>query len=396
MKILQVIPVFNPPELYGGSQQVVYQISKELVKRGHEVTIYTSDVKRSNLKERISTKVEKVDKVKVIHFRTISPCLSKNFGIMITPEMKNMLEHEKIFDIVHVHEVRGYQHIIVWKYAKNGVPYVIQAHGNLDQRKGLFRKLYDYFYLHRILANARICIALNEYEVEQYSRMGVDLNKIIVLPNGIDLTEYSNLPAKGSFKRKFGIPDSEKILLYLGRIHKVKGLDLLVRAFSNVLAEFDGVKLIIAGVDDGYLSELKALIKALKIEDTILFTGPLYGRDKLEAYVDADVYVLPSRYETFPMGLLEAYACGKPVIASKVGGLKDLVIDGETGLLFNVGDFRQLAEKILFLLNDEDTTNEMGKKARRFVEESYPIEKTVDILERIYRVQIKSCQSAVL
>jgi len=94
------------------------------------------------------------------------------------------------------------------------------------------------------------------------------------------------------------------------------------------------------GPDDGYLGELKALVKALRIEDKVLITGPLYGEDKLEAYVDADVYVLPSRYEIWGITVLEAYACGKPVITSKVGGLKDLVLSKVTGLLSDPGNIR--------------------------------------------------------
>lgn len=382
MKILQVIPVFNPPELYGGSQQSVYQTSKELVKRGHEVTIYASDARRSDLKNRVIDEVEEIDGIKILHFRNVSPYLSK-MGLIITPGIKNMLKGQgNTFDLIHVHEVRGYQHLVVWKYAnKFGTPYVIQAHGNLEAQVGLFRKFYDYFYLPKILADARVCIALNRREVEQYRRLGVDPNKIVVLPNGIDLVEYSSLPAKGSFKKKIGMMDSEKILLYLGRIHEAKGLDILVKAFANVAKKFDEVKVVIAGVDDGYIGKLKALIKALKMESKILILGPLYGRNKLEAYVDAEAYVLPSRYEAFSITILEAYACGKPVIASACEGPRELVVNGKTGILVEPGNVTELSEAITYLLSRDKT--EMGFIAREFVKQ-FSIRKTVDKLEQLY------------
>jgi len=106
-------------------------------------------------------------------------------------------------------------------------------------------------------------------------------------------------------------------VLYLGRIRRIKGVDILVKAFANIIEKLKDVRLVVVGPDDGYLGELVALINALKMEDNVLITCPLYGRDKLEAYVDAKVYVLPSRYETFPMSLLEAYACAKPWFAQK-------------------------------------------------------------------------------
>jgi glycosyltransferase involved in cell wall biosynthesis len=110
----------------------------------------------------------------------------------------------------------------------------------------------------------------------------------------------------------------------------------------------------------------------------------LYGEDKLAAYVDSEVYVLPSRYEIWGMTVLEAYACGKPVVASKVGGLKDLVKDGETGLLFEPGNVEQLAKSIFNLLNGNDIAKKMGLKGKNFVRESFTIEKVVERLEKVY------------
>ena len=105
---------------------------------------------------------------------------------------------------------------------------------------------------------------------------------------------------------------------------------------------------------------------------------------KLAAYVDADVYVLPSRYETFPTTILEAYACGKPVIASNIGGLKDMVIDRETGLLFQTGNAKDLARKILYALTHPEEIVHMGYEARKLVEQKFSIDRIVTVLEKLY------------
>lgn len=115
------------------------------------------------------------------------------------------------------------------------------------------------------------------------------------------------------------------------------------------------------GPDDGYLSEHEALIKALKIEDNVLISGPLYGRDKLEAY-----------------------ACGKPVIASMVGDLKHLVVDGVTGLMVESGDVKQLSTSILSLFHDDCRAKEMSLRGRQFLKENFTIENAVDRLENLY------------
>ncbi|MEM2218470.1 MAG: glycosyltransferase family 4 protein [Thermoproteota archaeon] len=388
MKILQVCPIFPPrPKEFGsGVTQVVYNISKELAKRDHEVEVYTSDALNVNTKIEDKSDSMLIDGIKVYHF----PYIMHYYTFFLTPSMIPAVRRTlKEFDVIHIHDFRTFQSLIVYYYArKHGVPYVLQAHGSTP-RTGSWKTLkiiYDTFFGYKLLKNTSKVVALNQFEAEQYKRMGVPEEKIAVIPNGIDLSEYSNLPPKGLFKNKYNIPGEKKIILYLGRIHRIKGIDFLIKAYAYLTKEI-GCKdaiLVIVGPDDGYLNEAKTLAKTLNVEGSVTFTGPLYGRDKLEAYVDAEFYVSSSRYEAFPMTILEAYACAKPVIASNLGGLKDLVLNGETGLLFETGNFRQLAENMLYLLNNEEKTLEMGLNGRAFVEKNFSIEKVVDRLERLY------------
>ena len=115
-----------------------------------------------------------------------------------------------------------------------------------------------------------------------------------------------------------------------------------------------------------------------------VFDNAVYGKDKLEVYVDADVYVLPSRYEIFGITVLEACACGKPVVASRLDGLMDLVVNGVSGYLFEPRDVEQLAKHILSLMNDCNRAEGMGLRCKQFVKENFTIEKVADRVEQVY------------
>jgi glycosyltransferase involved in cell wall biosynthesis len=387
MKILQVTPILDPDNLWTGPHRVVFDISKRLSEMGNKVTVCTSDM--LNKTTRIRRNSQSVfDGFEIVRVRNISRYLYNASGLLITPDLRKFLsERIQDYDVIHIHEYTTYQNIVVHKYAeKCGVPYILQVHGSMPRIGKKFRKwLYYVTFGYTILQDASKEIALTRTEAQQYRDAGVPEEKIAIIPNGIDLSGYADLPPKGSFKKKFGLEKNDKIVLYLGRIHEIKGIDILVKAFANILHKLGDVRLVIVGPDVGYLGEIVALTKALQIEDKVLVLGPLYGVAKLEAYVDADVYVLPSRYETFPMTVLEAYACGKPVIASKVGGLKDLVVNGETGLLFDLGNTVQLAKNILYLLDADDQAEEMGLKGKQFVKENFTIDKVADKLQNLYR-----------
>lgn len=384
-----MIPYFYPAEFFGGPVKIAFDLGKELVKRGNEVFVYTSDA--LDLNNRVKKKEIELEGMRVHYFKNLSMFSVKTSRLFLTPEMCKQLYLDlsslDSFDIIHVHEYSTYQNIIVRQLAKKyGVPYVLQAHGSLPKigREGR-RWLFDAFFGHRLLKDASRVIALNRMEVDQYSLAGVPLEKIALVPNGIDLSQFADLPNRGCFRKKFGLDENKQILLFLGRLNKIKGLDTLAIAFKQVVEQSKNVTLVIAGPDDGYLNSLKNLVSSLKIGDNVLLVGPLYGDNKLSAYVDADVYVLPSTYETFPVTILEAYACSKPVIASNVGSLNDLVLEEVTGLLVEAGSADKLARSIISLLNNPKKAVEMGLNGKRLVYENYNTGKVADMFETIYK-----------
>lgn len=383
MRILQVIPVFSDP--FGGPVAVVRSISKELAKR-HDVVVYTTTALDS--RRDFDPKEEEINGYRVIYFpRTLKPlCYADILGqLNLSSNMcKTIRSNLREFDVVHLHSWQQFPDVVVHHYATRfHVPYVLQTHGSLPRimTKQKRKWVYDVTFGRRVLRDASKVIALTKVEAKQCKVVDVPEEKIEIIPNGIDLSEFSNLPYKASFKKKFGLDENERIILYMGRIHKIKGVDILVRAFANIVEKLNGVKLVIAGPDDGYLSDLEALIRASKIEENVLVSGPLYGRDKVEAYVDADVYVLPSRYETFPMSILEALACGTPIILTENCGINEY-FRGKVGLAVRP-DPDALSRALLEMLLNKQEMLTFRQNCRMTVE-AFRISKTVSKLDKVY------------
>ena len=326
-----------------------------------------------------------VDGIEVYHFKNVSNELAHR-NLATAPMMTLALNRNiKDFDIVHLHEYRSFQAMLVHHYAKKyGIPYILQPHGSLPRiiEKQRLKKLYDWVWGDDMVKDASKAIALTKMEAEQYKKMGVEEDKIEIVPNGIDLSEYENLPERGGFRKKYLMSDDEKIILYLGRIHKSKGVDLLMKAFAGLIKELDDVRLVIAGPDDGFLSTLKKQIEDLKIDDNVLFTGFVTNEEKMAAFVDADVFVNPRADEIFGLVLLEANACGTPVICSKGCGIAD-VIDGKTGFAVH-NDRDQLRDAIFKILSDKELRRRFGEEGKRLVGKEFGWDKVVLGVERIY------------
>jgi glycosyltransferase involved in cell wall biosynthesis len=391
MKILQVIPYFPPAYAFGGPVKVAYQISRELIKRGHEVVVYTTDAKDFDSRLEIDSS-NTIKGMKVHRFRNLSLTLVKKLKLFITPQLVSFARKEvKNFDIIHLHEYRTFQNIVIHYYArKYNVPYVLQAHGSLP-RIGAWQKLkwvYDILFGYRLLRDASRVIALTQVETDQYRRMCVSEEKIAIIPNGIDLSEYAELPPKGAFKKKFNIPEDRKIILYLGRIHKAKGIDLLIRAYAHLINEVKcrDTVLVIVGPDDGYLNDAKALASSLGVYSSTLFTGFISNEDKLKALVDADVFVTPSFYG-FPMTFLEACAVGTPIVTTSLGDTLEW-IDGNVGYVTQPTPC-DLAEAICRIISDNRLRRRFSKNCIEIVKSEFSIEKVVERLEKAYEEVVK-------
>lgn len=382
MKVLILTPAFIPSE-FGGVKMQSYYLAKWLVKKGHEVTVYTSNACNiSKNLDKVGASI--VDGINVIFFKNYAT--NKHFFQFFFPGIVSYLKKNlKEYDIVHIHEIRTFQSFITYYYCKKyNEPYVISPHGSLPQTpyKTFLKKVYDYLIGYKILRGASKIIAITPTEMEDCKKIGLPDDKIAQIPNAVDLNEYSELPKKGVFRRKYNICNGDNIILFLGRIHKIKGLDMLVSAYAELLEDRKNIRLVIAGQDHGYLHEIKSLIKKLNIDDAVIFTGFLSGENKLSAYVDADVYVLPSIYETFPVTVLEACACGTPVIVTDQCGIAD-VVDGKIGYVVDC-DKDKLRKAIFKILSDDGLRKRFTEEGRRLVMDEFEWDGIVKKIEKVY------------
>lgn len=377
MKILQVIPRFNP--ILGGGVNVVYNISRALAKRGHEVTIITT---KCNFNEKTADEIRNFG-VEVIPFDYLF-----DLHLFIpSPSIKKWLsENIRDFDVIHLNGARSYQNNIVLKYAnKYKVPYILQPHGSILRIIDIkpLKLIYDLIWGNDILMNSSRIIALHKREVEQIKSRGISENKIDIVPNGIDLLEFSDLPPRGRFREKHNIRMNTKIILFLGRIHKIKGINLLIEAFSELNECLVDTMLVIVGRDDGLLDSLQKQVVFLKLTDNVLFTGPLFGNEKIEAFNDADVYVLPSIYDTFPLTIMEACACGIPIVTTDRCGIADIVKDS-VGYVVEYNSY-QLKQALIDILTDPDLRKNFGMEGKILVKEKFNWSKIVVDLEKTYQ-----------
>jgi len=335
------------------------------------------------------------------YFRCSSNSLANRYGLHISKDMERAIgERLSDFDIVHTHEWRSIPNIYLWRNSRKfGVPYVIQAHGAAEPKVAarntghvLSQVLFDYSVGRRIANSASRVIAYHETEAAQYLSQGVSANRIVYMPNGIDLSEYGNLPERGCFRERTGISEDERIILYLGRLNRIKGIDILVSAFAKSECRSQS-RLVIAGPDDGARSALETQILQLGLKDRIIFTGILTGKDKLQAYIDADVYVLPSRYEAFSLTIFEALACGIPVIVSDRCGASRIVREGNAGCIVQPNDV-EMSMAIDRLIGDNHLRGVLGKNGQRLVRENYSWETVARKLEDVYSQVIRECANA--
>lgn len=384
MKILQVTNFFKPSWETGGVTRVCYELSKNLVAKGHNVTVYTTDGFNSRLNVRKNIPVD-IEGIKVYYFYNLSRYLVKKMIFPIPYYIPFVLKKEiKNYDVIHIHEHRSLLAVFVHYYAKKyDIPYVLQAHGSVLPflQKQMFKKIFDTVFGYDILKDASKVIALNETEASQYKKMGVNLNKIEIVPNGIDLSEYNLTPKKGSFRAKYSIPKIDKIILYVGRIHKNKGIDLLVDSYSILIKKIPTSKLVIVGPDDGFQGELEQLCEKLDLKKKVLFTGFVDKETKTEALSDSDVFVTPN-YSGFPVSFLEACAFGLPIITTKRGDNLDWIHE-KVGFIVEYDKF-EMSEAMFNVLNSNQLRISFSENSKKLLSQKFNLDSVVKKVENLY------------
>lgn len=201
-----------------------------------------------------------------------------------------------------------------------------------------------------------------------------------VVPNGIRIPELPTPAERAEVRREFGFDDDDVVAVIVARITSVKGHDLLLRALARLAPQHPRLKVLVVG--EGPLREERAaLAEELGVTDRVVFAG--LRRDVPHLLAGADLGVLPSKHEGVPMSVIEQMAAGLPVVASAVGGLPDIVGDGEEGFLVPPGDLDALTRRLGDLVADADKRRSFGTLARQRAERDYSIETTARCCERM-------------
>jgi len=231
-------------------------------------------------------------------------------------------------------------------------------------------------------------IVCSEYMVEQVrDYFNLPLDKVDVVPNGVDPTPFDRLRVQdlSAFRRRF-VRREEELIFSVGRIVHEKGFDTLVEAMPQVLSQVPEAHLVVAG-KGALLDTLRQRAMNLGISDKVTFTGFISDEDRDRLYLVADVAVFPSLYEPFGIVALEAMAAGCPVVVSEVGGLKDVVQHGETGITVYPGDPHSVAWGIVHTLQHPDWARQRAAKAEQRARTVYSwdriADQTIDIYQRI-------------
>lgn len=384
LRILEVTPYFYPAWAYGGVPRVVYELSREMAKRGHDVTVCTTDVLDGASRHGNGRSV--IDGVQTYYFRNLSNSLAYNYQLYLPLGLVSFIrENLPRYDVVHLHSHRHFLNNIVHFYARRcKKPYILSGHGTVlrIERRILAKAVFDKFFGRRVLRDASSFIAVSETEVEQYEKMGIDKAKVRVIYNGIDCAAFEGPRKEGFLRDKYGL-HGKKIVLYLGRISQEKGVEFLVNAFSELN---DGsAVLVIAGNDMGFKERLDRIIKERSIEGRVVFTGFISGDDKLSAYRDADVLVYPGVYDIFGLVPFEAIMCGTPVIVtSECGGGR---IIGREGIGYTVKylDVQGLKGMIADVLAGREDALKKVEKGKEFIKRRLSWEKIGREYEEAYK-----------
>lgn len=366
---------------YGGVPVVVRRFIEAFTERGHKITIVTSKGKSREA-------VEKRENLTVYRFPSLTLPKSEGEYALSFPSfhrIRRIYEREGI-DVLHCHIPSLLSLACVLEARKKGVPSIATNHllsetfsRNLffDSTKfnNFFYKIVNSFYN---LVDLVLCPSI--YGLKTLRKYGLK-PRALVLSNGIELSKFNPNLDHAQFDREFGLNEENKKILYVGRLMEEKGLDVLLRAYSIVEDKMPDTNLIIVG--KGHLqASLEDQASKLGLEN-VIFTGFISDSLLKQAYAASDLFVLPSYAEIQPLVLLEALAMGLPAIGTNVGGVPEMIIEGQNGYVLEPGDHEGLAERTIRILNDDKLREEFSRNSLRMAR-SHDIDKSADKLERLY------------
>lgn len=383
MKILEVSPFSS------GCCGLWARISKEselLSKKGHEVIVFSSDIKRGSGKKECAAEFEENGKVKIFRFKTFGSFGENTYFWNYINEAIKLKP-----DIIITHAYRQYYSTTALKITRKlKIPCILVTHAPFLDKKLRTKKLnfavwvYDNFVGRKILNKYSKIFTITKWEEPSLKKLGVEENKMIYIPNGIPEEFFKIKILKNRIQNK---------ILFFGRIAPIKDIDTLIRAFKICSEKNKNLSLDFVGpIEEDYGERIKSLVGELNLGKKITFHNPVYGlKEKIKVIDSCNVFVLPSKREAMPQALIEVMSREKIVISSKTEGGKEIIQDNENGYLFEIGNEKQLAEKIILAFEKNKLNEKIKKNARNSVKQfSWNI--LADKIEKIIKEEVKQSE----
>jgi len=396
MRILHV--TYSLAADQGGPTMVTTRVAAAQAGLGHEVTILT---RASAGKETEIPAIAGSERVKIERVAP-SSAIARVLGSDSLPVLRELIARH---DVVHVHNI--WDPIMVHavnEARRQKKPVVLSPHGILTRwalsEKRLKKAIAMRLLYRRAIMSVSVVHALSSFEREEMAAFGFG-GKVVVVPNGVFLEEIDPLPGAGEFQRSHPELGGDPFVLFLSRLHPIKGLDILVEAFARVLERLQHPtptpsstpdakalatvlpRLVIVGPDFGMEASIRERAARLNISDRVHLTGPIFGRGKYEAMVDCACFCLPSGHEAFSVAIAEAMACGACVVISPECHLPEAEQAG-AGLVVE-RDAGKLADALERVLSDETGRRAMGAAGRKLVEDRFTWTRVAEALVATYR-----------
>ncbi len=296
-------------------------------------------------------------------------------------QFKRLLRQEQV-DLIHAHEfdanVQG-----AFVAALSGIPLVATVHGKNYFWEKLRRRL-AYRWVSRKATMVAVSEDLKQFIVE---KVGISSSLVKVLYNGVDVLPQCDRAVVAECRKELGLPENHQIVGVVGNLYPVKGHQYLIAAIPAVLRKCPNTSFVFAG--RGQLeSELKAQVCRFGVEERVYFLGLRQDIPRILAMLD--LFVLPSLSEGLSMAILEAMIAGKPVIATRVGGNPELVIDEETGFLVPPRDSQTLADRLITSLTNKQQSATFAERGKRRAEGQFSLQTMVSSYQSLYDQCLRS------
>ena len=385
-KITIVTPYFAPAWSYGGPPRVLYTLARELVRNKIKINVITTDALDE---KRNRTFVENLDGIQVNRFPMISNTLAYRYKIFYVHNLSvKVLEILKPTDAVLFSDLRTLLNWQIYKIVqKFRIPYGIFPFGQIPydkSGKSIIKRLFDQLWVKDFVSHASWRFAQTAHEQAMYGRyfdIDFDKTQLLYLPAPSEVYRVTERETE-QFRKKWNIKKHDKVILFVGRLHVLKGVDILIKSVLPLIQEDRSVKLLIVGRDDGVLERLTLNIPK-DCRGNVIFTRGLYGRDVACAYQAADCFAITPRfYEETSMAALTALSHSVPVVTT---------VESEVPFLdkYNAGitvsnsiiDIQKSLIKILSL--SQIQRDRMGRNAVQLVNDKFRADKIAQRLIKI-------------